>query len=144
MSLFTELPRRDLLGNSRLPRLFVLSKNFGMERGPRFSLIFNPFHTKGRVISPNWWIRSLLTARIVLLSTKETKKMELYLNSTWTERCGNASYVAQAIACSENGNHATFYATGSTADEADSKLLSALRELKLVPEATTPKVEPTA
>ena len=70
--------------------------------------------------------------------------MELYLNSTWTERCANASsYVAEAIAWSENGNHATIYATGTTADEADAKLLSALRELKLVPQPT-PKVEPTA
>jgi hypothetical protein len=69
--------------------------------------------------------------------------MELYLNSTWTESYGNSSYVAQAIAWSESGNHATIYATGSTADEADTKLLGALRELKLVPQATT-KVEPTA
>ena len=70
--------------------------------------------------------------------------MELYLNSTWTERYGNSSsYVAEAIAWSENGNHATIYATGITADEADTKLLGALRELKLVPEATR-KVEPTA
>jgi hypothetical protein len=71
------------------------------------------------------------------------KKMELYLNSTWTERCGNASYVAEAIAWSENGNHATICATGNTADEADTKLLSALRELKLVPQ-TAQRVEPTA
>jgi hypothetical protein len=69
--------------------------------------------------------------------------MELYLNSTWTERCGNSSYVAEAVAWSENGNHATIYATGITADEADTKLLGALHELKLVPQATT-KVEPTA
>ena len=69
--------------------------------------------------------------------------MELYLNSTWTERCAHASsYVAEAIAWSENGNHATICATGSTADEADAKLLSALRELKLVPE-TAKRVEPT-
>jgi hypothetical protein len=78
---------------------------------------------------------------IVLLGTKE-KKMELYLNSTWTERYGNAYYVAEAIAWSGNGNHATIYATGSTADEADSKLLGAVRELKLVPQTMT-KVEPT-
>jgi hypothetical protein len=70
--------------------------------------------------------------------------MELYLNSTWTERHGYSSYIAEAIAWSESGNHATIYVTGSTADEADSKLLSALRELKLVPQATIPKVEPTA
>ena len=69
--------------------------------------------------------------------------MELYLNSTWTERCGNASYVAEAIAWSKNGNHATICATGNTADEADTKLLSALRELKLVPQ-TAQRVEPTA
>ena len=69
--------------------------------------------------------------------------MELYLNSTWTQRCGHSSYTAEAIAWSEIGNHATIYATGTTADEADAKLLSALRELKLVPQAT-PKVEPTA
>ena len=69
--------------------------------------------------------------------------MELYLNSTWTERYGDSSYVAQAIAWSEYGNHATIHARGITADEADTKLLGALRELKLVPQATT-KLEPTA
>jgi hypothetical protein len=69
--------------------------------------------------------------------------MELYLNSTWTERHGYSSYVAEAIAWSENGNHATIYATGTTADEADANLLGALRELKLVPDATT-NVEPTS
>jgi hypothetical protein len=69
--------------------------------------------------------------------------MELYLNSTWTQRYGNSYYVAEAIVWSENDNHATIHATGITADEADTKLLGALRELKLVPEATT-KVEPTA
>ena len=69
--------------------------------------------------------------------------MELYLNSTWTQRYGNSSYVAEAIVWSENGNHATIHATGITADEADTKLLGALRELMLVPQATT-KVEPTS
>ena len=59
--------------------------------------------------------------------------MEVYLNSNWTECYGN-SYIAEAIAWSENGNHATVYATGTTAEEADARLLSALRELKLVPE----------
>ena len=57
--------------------------------------------------------------------------MELYVNSNWTECYGN-SYIAEAIACSENGNHATVYTTGTTAEEADDKLLGALRELKLV------------
>ncbi len=66
--------------------------------------------------------------------------MEVYVNSNWTQ-CYENTYVAEAIAWSENGNHATIYATGITADEADSKLLDALRELRLVPTATT-KVEP--
>ena len=69
--------------------------------------------------------------------------MELYLNSSWTESCGNSYYVAEAIAWSENGNHATICATGNTADEAETKLLSALGELKLVPE-TAKRAEPTA
>ncbi len=60
--------------------------------------------------------------------------MELYINSTWTERYENL-YIAEAIAYSENGNHATLYSTGITADEADAKLLGALRELKLIREA---------
>ncbi len=66
--------------------------------------------------------------------------MELYVNSNWTQ-CYENTYIAEAIAWSENGNHATIYATGLTAEEADAKLLGALRELKLVAKATT-KVEP--
>ena len=62
--------------------------------------------------------------------------MELYINSTWTERYENG-YVAEAVAWSENGNHATVYATGSTADEANAKLMGALRELGLIPEEIT-------
>jgi hypothetical protein len=62
--------------------------------------------------------------------------MELYINDTWTA-CYENSYTAEAIAWSENGNHATIYATGGTAEEADTKLMSAMRELKLVP-ATDP------
>ena len=59
--------------------------------------------------------------------------MELYVNSNWTQ-CYANSYIAEAIACSENGNHATIYTMGNTADEADSKLMVALRELKLMPQ----------
>jgi hypothetical protein len=59
--------------------------------------------------------------------------MELYINSNWTECYGN-SYVSEAIAWSEHGNHATIYATGLTPEEADIKLMGALRELRLVPE----------
>jgi hypothetical protein len=66
--------------------------------------------------------------------------MELYINNQWTE-CYDNLYIAEAIACSENGNHATIYTTGITAKEADNKLIGALRELKLIPE-TPMKVEP--
>jgi len=62
--------------------------------------------------------------------------MELYINSTWTERYGDG-YVAEALAWSESGNHATIYTTGTTADEAYANLRSALQELKLIPEAFT-------
>ena len=61
--------------------------------------------------------------------------MELYINSTWTKRCGNA-YVAQAAAWSEKGNHATIYAMGITAEEANTKLMGALHELNLIPETS--------
>ena len=61
--------------------------------------------------------------------------MELYINSNWTKRYGNA-HIAEAIACSETGNHATIYTVGLTAEEADAKLIGALRELKLLPEAS--------
>ncbi|MBV9453426.1 MAG: hypothetical protein JOZ19_04805 [Rubrobacter sp.] len=57
--------------------------------------------------------------------------MELYINSTWAEHYEDA-YVAEAIAWFESGNHVTIYATGDTADEADAKLMGALRELKLI------------
>ena len=62
--------------------------------------------------------------------------MELYVNNKWTE-CYGKSYIAEAIAWSENGNHASIYTTGATAEEADAKLMSALRELKLIPETAT-------
>lgn len=61
--------------------------------------------------------------------------MELYINNKWTECYGN-SYIAEAIAWSETGNHATIYTTGSTAEEADAKLMGAMRELKLIPETS--------
>ncbi len=59
--------------------------------------------------------------------------MELYINSTWTKLRENA-YIAEAVAYSENGNHAVIYSTGETADEADTKLTSALYEFGLIPE----------
>lgn len=61
--------------------------------------------------------------------------MELYVNKNWTEPY-NSVYLAEAITWSENGNHATIYTTGSTADEADTRLMNALRELKVLPKAT--------
>jgi len=62
--------------------------------------------------------------------------MELYVNSTWTECYANECYTAEAIAWSENGNHATISTTGITAEEADAKLQGALRELNLLPNTT--------
>jgi hypothetical protein len=59
--------------------------------------------------------------------------MEVYFNSNWTACYANA-YIAEAIAWSENGNHASIYTMGGTAEEADDKLMSALRELKLMPQ----------
>jgi len=38
--------------------------------------------------------------------------MELYVNNGWTERYGNA-HIAEALAWSENGNHATNYTVGA-------------------------------
>jgi hypothetical protein len=61
--------------------------------------------------------------------------MELYINNKWTECYGN-SYIAEAIAWSGNGNHAAIYTTGATAEEADAKLMGAMRELKLIPETS--------
>ncbi len=60
--------------------------------------------------------------------------MELYFNTGWTKCYGDNYYIAEAIVWSENGNHASIYTTGSTAEEADAKLVGALSELKLVPE----------
>ena len=61
--------------------------------------------------------------------------MDLYVNNSWTELC-ESGYLAEAIAWSENGNHATIYATGSTAEEAGTRLMNALCELKVLPKAT--------
>ena len=65
-------------------------------------------------------------------SRKAVRQMELYLNTNWTSCYANA-YIAEAIACSKNGNHATISTTGSTAEEANAKLVGALRELNLLP-----------
>ena len=60
--------------------------------------------------------------------------MELYLNTNWTGYYANV-YIAEAIVWSENGNHATICTTGSTSKEANAKLMGALGELGLRPEA---------
>jgi len=57
--------------------------------------------------------------------------MDLYINTNWTG-CYDNVYIALAIAWSENGNPATISTTGSTAQEADAKLLGALGELNLL------------
>ncbi len=62
--------------------------------------------------------------------------MELYINNEWTKCYGNSCF-AEAILWSENGNHASIYTTGGTAEEADAKPIGALRELKLVPQEAT-------
>ena len=59
--------------------------------------------------------------------------MELYINNEWT-KCYGDSYFAEAIVWSENGNNASICTTGGTAEEADAKLMGALRELKLIPQ----------
>jgi len=66
--------------------------------------------------------------------------MELYVNSKWTECYANA-YIAEAIAWSENGNHAAIYSMGGTAKEADDKLKGALRELNLIPQTAMKEEE---
>lgn len=66
--------------------------------------------------------------------------MELYVNNKWTACFGN-SYIAEAIAWSENGNHAAIYTTGNTAEEADAKLVGALHELNLMPKTSVKKDE---
>jgi hypothetical protein len=64
--------------------------------------------------------------------------MELYLNNDWT-KCYGDVFIAEAMAWSENSNHATIYAVGTTAEEADAKLVDALRELGLLPERSSVK-----
>ena len=64
----------------------------------------------------------------------QEKIMELYTNGSWTQ-CYDNVYVAEALAWSENGNHLTIYATGISADEAESKLTGGLGELKLIPQS---------
>ena len=66
--------------------------------------------------------------------------MELYVNDRWIG-CYGDSYAAEAIAWSDNGNHATIYTMGATAKEADAKLIGAMRELKLI-SGTSVKDEP--
>ena len=44
----------------------------------------------------------------------------------WTE-CYENSFIAEAIAWSDNGNHATIYSMGTTSEEAYAKLVGALR-----------------
>ena len=68
-------------------------------------------------------------------SREAVRQVELYINNNWTG-CYDNAYIAEAIAWSENGNHATIYTTGSTAEEAQTKLIGALGELNLLPKTT--------
>ena len=63
------------------------------------------------------------------------RQVELYINTNWTDSYAH-TYIAEAIGWSENGNHATIYTTGSTAEEANAKLVGALSELNLLPKTT--------
>ncbi len=62
--------------------------------------------------------------------------MELYINNRWTECYGN-SYIAEAIFFFYYWYNSEIYTTGVTAEEADAKLMSALRELELIPQKAT-------
>jgi hypothetical protein len=66
---------------------------------------------------------------------EEVRRMEMYINNSWTKRCGNA-HIAEAIGWSESGNHASIYILGLTAEKANTKLVDALGELKLIPETS--------
>ncbi len=59
--------------------------------------------------------------------------MELYVNSTWTAPARNPP-LAAARAWSQYRTPASIYTMGGTAEEADTKLISALRELRLMPQ----------
>ena len=65
-------------------------------------------------------------------SREAVRQVELYINTNWTGSYAN-TYIAEAIGWSENGNHASIYTTGSTAEEANAKLVGALGELNLLP-----------
>jgi hypothetical protein len=71
----------------------------------------------------------------VAQSREAVRQVELYINNNWTG-CYDNVYVAEAIAWSENGNHATICTTGSTAADAYTKLIGALGELSLLPKTT--------
>jgi hypothetical protein len=71
----------------------------------------------------------------VAQSREAVRQVELYINTNWTGSYAN-TYIAEAIAWSENGNHATICTTSSTAEEANAKLMGALRELHLMPETS--------
>jgi hypothetical protein len=81
------------------------------------------------------WARSLYCVAYNTKASEGPRLMELYINSSWTE-CYENACIAEAIAWSENGNHATIYTMGITPEAADAKLMGALRELHLVPETS--------
>jgi hypothetical protein len=57
--------------------------------------------------------------------------MEIYVNDDWTVAYG-PSYVAEALAWSDSGNHVTVYAVGPSAQRANEKLHAGLAELGLL------------
>jgi hypothetical protein len=61
------------------------------------------------------------------------RQVDLYLNTEWIKGYENA-YIAEAIAWSENGDHAAIYTTDSTGQGANDRLMGALYEPNLTPE----------
>jgi len=125
-------PLKVKLAHSREQRYGRVAKGAGENQG-----VFTMALQKLSVLLPEC-CRFVICIRQHEAQNWRVAKMELYVNSTWTKCYGNA-YVAEAIAWSESGNHATIYTLGVTAEEADAKLAGALRQLKLVPEASSAK-----
>jgi hypothetical protein len=76
------------------------------------------------------------------MSKRGARRMEVYINSEWTQCYDGDSYMAEALIWSQNSNRgASIHTTGFTAEEADAKLLGILRELKLIPETFTKDAE---
>ena len=61
------------------------------------------------------------------------KPMSLYINETWVQQEGRY-WIAKAIAFSENENDVTISACHSSPELAYKRLVSGMKELRLVPD----------